>query len=455
MTPITMRQLARVGGVGVRSGAFAYQSDPQGSLFDRMNGHALSVAGIGITVDTQGLIAELRDTAAMRRTADIRQFDFKRFPLPAALGLGGPGAPFRHSRFDHMVSTGAISQLILHNNQGAIPDSQQESIVAYDTTHDVSSMAGNDCVKLVRPGHFEEDVYYRKSFLCDPGIAQILARHKADPVLMAQLAAEEYPLLKPLHDINDRISYVSGDVAEFERLLGEDWRQLEQLNEDDPLRRAWDLSRPVHGVPVGSLWETVRFDDGGPYFLDGEHLARFLELRANLWAGIYLNPQSRGADVLVAVALVRYCFAKGLISTADLLRMDDTGLLNYLRAISGFDRRRAERGGIMPSPTTRIYMEPAEAHRQAFQLIDAGQLTLVENCSRSPGTAVSWRLKRRGRIKPLRELMPDAAARVEAAMAKSRRVMLYALSPEDLTAQHGMNPNFAEKLMRFERERGS
>lgn len=452
MTPIKVRRLPRVGTRGVRSGAFAYHNDPQGSLFGSMNGHALRVAGIGITVDTEGLIAELRNTAAMRRTADIRQFDFKRFPLPTALGLGGPGAPFRHSRFDHMIGAGAISQLIVHNNRDAIPQVQHESLVAYDTTHDVSSMAGNDGVKLVRPGHFEEDAHYRESFLRDPGIAMILARHKADPALMAQLAAEEHPLFKVLHDMVDRISYVSGDVAEFERLAGAN-PHASELAEDDPIRKIHELSRPVDGIPIGSLWEKVRFDNEGAYILDGEHLARFLELRANLFAGIYLNPQSRGADHTAAIALVRYCFAQGLVSVADLLKMDDTALMNYLKAISGFDRTLAERGGIMPSPTISLHGSAKDARQEAARLIEAGNITLVEDCSRGSGTAVSWRIKKKSRVKPLRELMPEAAARIETAMAKSRRVMLFSLTQAQLTSGHGIDPHFADKLMKFERER--
>ena len=453
MTPITISHLSKVRkGGGVRCGAFVYANDPQGSLFDRMNGHALRVAGLGITVDTGGLIAELRDTAAMRRTADIRQFDFKRDPLPNALGLGGAGKPFNHTRFNHMIGTGAISQLMVHNNRDSIPSVDHDSLVAFDATHDVSSMAGNDGVKLVRPGRFEEDLYYRDSFLCDPGIAKILERHHANPELMAQLSSESDPRYKVFHDIADRVSYVSGDIEEFERLTVPHERFVE-LATQNPVRRIYELSRNYRGRPIGSLWETVRFDDQGPYFLDGDHLARFLELRANLFAGIYLNPQSRGADCIVAIILVRYCFEKGLMSFTDLLKMDDSGLLRYLGAISGFNRFVAEENGIMPNPERIFLATPETALRESARLAAAGNLTLIEDCSHSPGTAVGWRIKSKGRIRPLKDMLPTDAERIEKAMALTRRITVSWIPAGDLVASHGIPEQFAQKLLAFEQER--
>lgn len=452
MTPITARRAPKPGhgSAGVRSGAFAYFHDPQGSLFGKMNGHALRVAGIGFTVDTSGLIAELLHTASMQRTADIRQFDLKRNPMPMAQGRGGSGAPFRHTRLNHMVGAGAVSQLICHNNP-QIPQEHWSTLTAYDATHDVSSMAGNDAVKQAKPGAFEEDEHYCTAFLGSEGVKLIMLRHGVDLALAAQLAREEHPTYKTLHDIVDRVSYISGDVEEFERLC-EPIDQLTLLPEGHNLQRIFELSRPYKGQPIGSIWETVRFDENGPYFLDSEHLARFLELRANFFGGIYLSPNSRAADYLIGVILIRYLFEQGLIDLLDLLKMNDSGLLQYLEVVTGFNRFKAESDGLMRNPN-RIVMTTVEAAaRESARLAEAGNLTLTEDYRRASGSSTGWRVKQGRRIRPLREALQGRSETIERIMQAATSLTVHSI-PSQALAEHGVREEVIQRLITFERRR--
>jgi alkylhydroperoxidase family enzyme len=413
-------------------------------------------SGIGYLFTRPSLFPDLFDALNLRRIEELSQFGLLRDPIPQDQNGQGPGEAFGHNRFVHVTDAAAIAILICYNNRHRLSRRLREHIVVAAATHDLATPAYGDTAKVVDPLGLDEDRHYR-TMLHGKKWRSFARRRRLSRKLLAKIVRGDHPVASRILDIADKLSYVLRDAEVLDSFTHTaDLKPDGTYSWPTYFQHSMDAMRWTKGIaekPVGSLWETVRVSAKGEvYFTEPERLARFLTLRAHLTAGVYLNPSSRSREHTAGVAIIRCMYGQEL-SARKLRRMNNQQMIDLVRDRSGyvFDEVRQLQQGV--NPHREAFTDEQAACNRERELVAKGNIVVLEDFRSITGDGTKMLVKTPAGVRSFRSACRKHTAEIRRVFEPSRRIFLYAVPVADLVRDNGMKPEFADRLLAFERQR--
>lgn len=345
------------------------------------------------------------------------------------------GPSFKHTRQHHsFLVARSLEHMLEANgfNQGFV----NNGIIA-GMSHDIATPPYGDPTKEIDPEVLNEEV----------AVERILSKYDLSPLekygfnrdLILQAIRNEGTLGKCL-DIADKISYTALDIFEyvgpidhFENLRGERQSSGPLDSTINPIR---DL---LESDPKwANIYQEVRIDENKePYFENAQRALTFIELRARMHKGLYLNPHCRGQDMLYKM-LVRPLYSRDPhpnfpLNSENLLYLTDFETDKII--IKSWDFLNEERPvtshlGVLPDYVK--VKDKSEVNSKIEELEQEGLLVIGAETIRRFNPATKFRAidPNDGQIKQIKEIFPQKAKELDEMVDYCNQTVVY-YWPED------------------------
>lgn len=263
---------------------------------------------------------EIYHAFPLMRLNGVKCLSFLSYTGPNNQEVISQGYP--HTRLDHSLTVGLIAGEIARRNPFVLPAESVVKVEIAGLLHDIATPAYGDPTKLLDPEALHEEDNWQ-DILSEKG-RKFLEKHGTNPEEVSQLIKNQGPLGQIL-DIADRITYVMKDLYYVAGIPTESLDINPYL-----LDMRYLLS---HNPNVGDIYKTVVVEPKTEkvVFTNPEMLYVFLHLRALLWEGLYMHPNSQGRDLLVS-NMIRPLYERGDLDGSKLRRMTDDDLEDMLHA---------------------------------------------------------------------------------------------------------------------------
>lgn len=406
--------------------------------------------GFTCAIQDGGLIHETCIALDVFRLQYIRQLGFLHDPVineaPAHRGMV---IRFGHTRYMHSLMVMSIASLI--GRQVGLSEYDLRHLQIAALTHDVLTPAGGDSIKPIDFKAFDEDIHYPEIFRNNPEWEAVRDRFGLDEGLLSATVLGE-GVLGHILDIADKTAYTAHDVEEY--LMGDhDPRTFRSIIAPESVLSIFDLKQSLGSGSCG-LWDKVALIDGRIVITDAEKLVGFLKLRALMFRHLYYNPLARYREQMLAFLILEPLYHTGTITREMLLRMNDSGLDDYLSKLTGHYDLRMEISHTEVSPVIEMFATEEEARERIQSLYqeDSGLLFMLEVIPRVSEKALRYLvLDTDDVVRPLSEACPGEAEAIRAIDSDPLPAKLYILSPEKM---EGLLPHdLQERLCARQRER--
>lgn len=414
--------------------------------------------GFTCAIKSDGMIHDVCIALRAFRLDGIRQLGFLHDPvMNEATADSGLAMRFEHTRYMHSLMVVATASLFGY--QVGLSEHDLKHLQAAAPTHDVLTPAGGDSVKAIDPAGLDEDVHYPEVFRDNQEWRRVREKYGLDEILLASIVRGE-GVLGRLLDIADKTTYIAHDIEAY--LKGDhDPRSYKGFIAPESIVSIYDLKQRL-GPRSCQLWDCCVIENGQVVITDIDRLVGFLSLRALMFRHLYYNPLARYREHMLAYLLLDPLYRDGMITRAELLRMNDFELEVFLSGFIGDGSRYGrhsftvimELSDTSRSPEIEEYQtrERAVERMRALYQENPELLFMLDVIPRVSEKAVQYLVRDEGgEIKSLAEARPGDAEAIRSIDYDPLPAKLYILTPEKVAGL--IPPNLLEKLHARQRER--
>ncbi len=377
---------------------------------------------------TEEVYWAVHHTLPIWRLSYIGQLALLTYATEDKINYYARGPNFSHTRLDHVMKTARTLEQVLKNN-GFDEKTVNLGIIAA-ICHDLAVPPYSDPTKEIDPEALSEETRLRRLF--EKYDLSPLSKYGFDPEKALEIVQNEGTIGKLL-DIADKISYTAadcyaylGDITYFttqkKRALGPisaTVNPIVDLIDQDP---NW-----------ANLYKEIRIDENGqPYFENAHKLAIFLELRARMHKGLYLNPHCRAQDLLYKM-LIQPLYSRNPnenypLNPETLLFLTDSDvsqiILDHWPPLRNFSQIEFVLGVL---PDYFKVQNPEAIEDKIKRLTDEGLLVIGSETIRrfNPATNFLAIDPKDKKTKPFSEIFPEKSAELEKIAEASSQTAVY------------------------------
>ncbi len=250
---------------------------------------------------TEDIYWAVHHTLPFWRLSHIKQLALLTHSTEDELNYYAKGGGFHQTRDNHSFLVARPLEAMLRINN--FPQQTINNGIIAGLTHDIATPPFGDPTKEIDPEILNEEAAIRRLF----------AKYDLSP--LAQFGFDKQTVLDAIEgkgtlgkllDIADKISYTAIDVHHFVGDVLHDFNLYNNFfnpNEPSPDLLGKTINPMKELITADPKWaniyQDVRVDGNGePFFTNAHRLATFLELRARMHKGLYLNPHCRAQDML-------------------------------------------------------------------------------------------------------------------------------------------------------------
>ncbi len=380
----------------------------------------LPLAGFSYHVRRGGLTEDTIRAFGLDRLAGVRQFGFKYHPELLASQRSELLTRFSHTRFDHVLSTGALALLI--GTQNDLAEKELTLLRVAALVHDARTPAGGDCTKeCALDGSLDEDDFFNEIFEIATW-PEFAKQYGLDQDALTAVVQGQ-GMLGSLLDVADKISYTARDIPLYlvpeqsskPYLFSTGFYALQRLTRENPL--------------LCGLWESVAISHGQVVFTKPDLLVKFLKARALMFREVYRNPQTRFFASALARCVIKYLYLNGSLTRQVLTAMTDVDLTRLIEQECGLN---VERFGWQIGRDTIVeaYATQAEALAREQAVVASGnQFVVYENHATSTRPGTDLLVETTAGTKTLQQIAPLAAQEITETITARKPFRVYILQP--------------------------
>ncbi len=384
---------------------------------------------------TDKIYWDLPELLPTSRLMYIKQLALLTFSAENERNYYGKGPGFHQTRDNHSFLTALPLEKILIEN--GFPQKTVNNGIIAAMSHDIATPPFGDPTKEIDPEILNEEVAVKRIFE-KYDLSKLVELYGFDErVVLAAIQGQG--VLGKLLDIADKLSYTAIDVYNYVGPASDITnptrkRDLGAINKTvDPMRALVD-SNPEWA----NIYHDVRVDeDGNPYFENPTNLSTFLELRARMHKGLYLNPHCRGQDMLYKM-LLKPLYSRDPhpdypFNSKNLLEMTDWDADQIIMKSWPFLEKRIDIHftlGVLPDYVK--VKDPAQINQTIKALQDRGALVIGSETIRRFNPATNFRAidPKDGKIKPFAQILPQKAQELADMVDHCNQTVVY-YWPED------------------------
>lgn len=278
-----------------------------------------------------------------------------------------------HVRQTHMRDAYVLMQLITRNTR--LPRWIRIVLSIAALTHDVFTVAGGDSMKWCDSGVLNEERLYGE-LLSTTGWETLVKRFCLPRKKATQLLIDTVQGRGPyrhLLKLVDWIAYLGRDVSVYARMVrsAQDARVAQE-----------DFSHFINRHPrLCRLWETIGVENGQVFLRDIDAYITFARARMHLYHEVYLNPELRYREFLIATVIGSALYEDGALTKEFLLRSTDFDLDEIFTKALELDDL-SQLNDKIGQPTIETFGRREEGlQREAELLAEGVRLVLLEDLS--------------------------------------------------------------------------
>ncbi len=345
-----------------------------------------------------------------------------------------------HVRQMHMRDAYTLMQLITRKNR--LPGWIRIVLAVAALTHDVFTIAGGDSMKWCDPKHLHEERLYAE-LLHTTGWDEIVKRFRLPKRRATKLLIDTVQGRGPYRELLklvDWTAYLGRDIAVYARMVrGTPAARDKQAAFADFIR-----SHPK----ICALWETIGVDNERIFLRDAKVYADFARARMHMYHQVYLHPELRYREFLIAAVIGRALYEDGVLTKERLLNSTDHDLdqifCEFLE-INHIGQLHEKIG----RPTLETFASREDALRREAELIAEGvPIVMLEDLSDyciKPG--VDYLVQTADGLKTFEEVDPETAVWLKLHSKLTEPIRIYYVRNARLT------PTLDEALRRFYQRR--
>lgn len=323
------------------------------------------------------------------------------------------GIGFSQTRLNHSFLVARPLEFMMENN--GFPKEDVNNGIIAGMSHDIATPPWGDPTKEIDPEVLDEEVSIRKLFFSLD--LSPLKQFGFDENKVLDAVQNKGPIGKLL-DIADKLSYTAIDVYEFigTSYIPDTFSPYEGVSQmTKTLKPMRDLI--ANDPKWADIYEEVRMDNNDdPYFENIDRLSTFLELRARMHKGLYLNPHCRAQDMLYKM-LMKPLYSRDSdpdfpFNPDNLLTLSDEEADRIIvKSWPFLDKSDALNFTLGVLPNYVKVKEPAHIEGKIKKLQKRGALVIGSETIRRFNPATGFRAidPKDGKIKPFSEILPEKA----------------------------------------------
>lgn len=384
---------------------------------------------------TEDIYWAVHHTLPFWRLSQIKQLALLTHSTEDELNYYAKGEGFHQTRDNHSFLVARPLEAMLRINN--FPQQTINNGIIAGLTHDIATPPFGDPTKEIDPEILNEEA----------AVLRLFAKYDLSP--LAQFGFDEQTVLEAIEgkstlgkllDIADKISYTAIDVYHFAGDVFHDFNL--HNNFLNPKRPSPDLigktidpmKELINNDPKwANIYQEVRIDgDDKPYFTNAHRLSTFLELRARMHKGLYLNPHCRAQDMLYKT-LTSPLYSRDPnpdfpLNSKNLLYLTDEELNHVILNTWPFLKGRINISqvlGVLPNYVRVKNPKQIETAIKKLQKQDA--LVIGSETIRrfNPATDFKARDPKDGKIKVFSEIFPKKAAELDAMVEYCNQTVVY------------------------------
>ncbi len=363
------------------------------------------------------------------RLTYIKQLALLTYSAEGERNYYGKGPGFHQTRSNHSFLTALPLERILIKNH--FPQETVNNGIICAMIHDIATPPFGDPTKEIDPEVLSEEA----------AIKRLLKKY--DLTKLDQYGFDEETVLDAIQgqgtlgkllDIADKLSYTAVDIYNYigptsDTIDPTRRRDLGAINTTiDPMKDLVYLNQEW-----ANIYHEVKVDkDGTPYFEDPHNLSTFLELRARMHKGLYLNPHCRGQDMLYKM-LIKPLYSRNPdtnfpFNSENLLCLtDEEANLVIVKSWTFLDEERALHFSLGVLPDYVKVKDPTQIDQTIKNLQTRGALVIGSETIRKFNPATNFRTidPTDGKIKPFAEVLPEKAQKLEDIVNYCNQTVVY------------------------------
>lgn len=254
---------------------------------------------------------QLCAVVGLGRLQNIAQLSLLGYPVTG--GESVSSMTFGHNRFIHTCDVYTIGMLMAHNC--GVSGKDKIALAIALAIHDLFTPAGGDLLKFVDYERFDEDARL-SDLLNEVNFVKMCQQLGVEAEEVIRICQEKDGLLCSIRDCADTLAYTARDLS---MLISPLWDKCptwyDNKEEQILFMRLWVLSRDESLL---SIWEDVRANSKGQLvFSKPERLQKFLFVRACMFRLLYYNKQTRNAEYLLGIRIIKILLVDGKIKLED------------------------------------------------------------------------------------------------------------------------------------------
>ena len=287
----------------------------------------LKAAGISYMVKSGGLTTEVVKAFGLGRLKNIRQLTYGFWPPISENQSPKMVRTFPHTRYDHVLDAMALMALMINNNRGLFTQTEVNTGLIAALTHDLFTPAGGDAIKHVDMKGLDEDTNFGDLLSkADFNLRPLIEKCGLSVELLVK-TVEGKGVLGRLLDLADKQAYCARDLAYFV-----EWQRQSQNKSDIIWQLAW---HSVKQPSIAGIWDIIKVVGADVVATDAERMADFVQLRAMLWANLYVSPGTKFFEDFFAEIIWQYLYDEGKLTRHQLMQWGDSDLQNMLDGALG------------------------------------------------------------------------------------------------------------------------
>lgn len=390
---------------------------------------------------TEDIYWAVHHTLPFWRLASIRQLALLTHSTEDEINYYIKGPGFNQTRDNHSFLTArSLEKMLIINNCSKA--TINNGIIA-GMIHDIATPPYGDPTKEIDPEVLDEEVAVQR--VLDKFDLSALGRFNFDKQTVLDAIAGKGKLGKML-DIADKIAYTSVDTFHFVGDVLEDFARYDAfLNPEPTDPQALERTiKPIKELLTNddkwaNIYRDVRLGGSDePFFTDAHRLSTFLELRARIHKGLYLNPHCRAQDMLYKM-LIKPLYSRDPeegypLNSENLLFLTDweadqiiTRAWKSLNLKTVFDSDRDLHRVLRVLPDYAKVKNPRDVNRKIRALQSHGKLVIGSETIRRFNPATNFRARdlKDGKVKTFAEIFPEKTAELHAMVDHCNQTVVY------------------------------
>lgn len=360
----------------------------------------------------------------------VKQLAFLTHSVEGERNFYVKGIGFTQTRDNHSFLAGiALEKMLAKNN---FPQVMINNGIIAAMDHDLATPPYGDPTKEIDPEALNEEAAIKRIFE-KYDQSKLVELYGFDEELVLS-AIQGQGTLGKLLDIADKLSYTAIDIYNYVGPVSDSIKHFKKRDRS-PLSKTIDpIKELIYSNPKwANIYQEVRIDeDGTPYFENPNNLSIFLELRARIHKGLYLNPHCRGQDMLYKM-LLKPLYNRELhpdfpFNSENLLYMGDEEADQIIMKSWPFLEKQTHIKftlGVMPDYVKVKNVSQIDKTIQTLQ--NRGALVIGSETIRRFNPATKFRVvdPKDGKIKPFAQILPQKAQELNDMVDNCNQTVVY------------------------------